>query len=133
MKRIDAKNKAKALLDKLTKGKVSKILLKLDAYSKPLPRDIPKDSKFQSCWGVFFSILLYIILGAVCSWFVEEIQSAGISIDNAAAGDDATSDFEAQPKIESSSSESCVPKYPHQHSEYDEIVIPGYYYPESDW
>ena len=38
------------------------LLLKLDQFSKPLPKDVPKE-KFHSYCGVLLSIVLYVVLG----------------------------------------------------------------------
>lgn len=78
----EAKKKAKALLSKRTKGKSEEIILKLDAFSKDLPRDIPKDMKYRSCYGICLSILLYAVLAIMGTWFFDVITSAGLDLDS---------------------------------------------------
>ena len=76
-----AKTKAKALSEKLRKGKVSQCCLKLDAFSKELPRDIPRDDRYRSRRGVFFSIVGYLMLAAAAAVFVEVTLKTGILFD----------------------------------------------------
>ena len=80
MEKEKAKDKAKDLKNKLMKGKCQEIILKLDAFSKQLPRDIPKDDKFSSGVGVGLSLIQYAVLAVVGYWFIDVIQSAGKGI-----------------------------------------------------
>ena len=47
------------------KGKIETMILKLDAFAKPLPGSVPKDDKFRSYSGVFLTLLMVGGLGGI--------------------------------------------------------------------
>ena len=57
------------------------LLLKLDQFSKPLPKDVPKE-KFHNYCGVLLSIVLYVVLGGFAYFTYTVLQDAASDIDS---------------------------------------------------
>ena len=78
------------------------MILRLDAFSKKLPSDIPNGNKFRSYIGVFLSLLFYLALAVMALWLLEIIATTGLDF-----GDN------EEPELGSDSQQICLPKHPH--------------------
>ena len=71
---VDVPDAAEDLGGKL--AKLKSLVLKLDAFKRELPRDIPKDHYFMTYSGVTLSFIFYILLGLIGAWIVTVIEES---------------------------------------------------------
>ena len=109
------------------------IIKKLDGFSKPYPKDVPKE-KYTSCCGVLLSIVLYVTLAGFAYFAYSMLEDADTDLADLPVADDLAEaeqalveeDEEVEEAVDELLDEIIIDPFPPIEINYFERIQPGY-------